>query len=350
MDDPLPVRLLQRVRDLGSQAQGLIEGDRPLRDAVRERLALEELHDQVFGRTFPADVVERADVRMRELGDRPRLAFEALARLLGIRQSGRQDLDRHLAAEPRVPRPVDLSHPARAERRKDLVGTEAGAGGKAHGPPGNGPGFYRPVRRPRSPRAGGAARRGRRGRIRRRRSRRIRRRPEGRSPMRSFESAGGISASTIATIVVTNPRPFQSQLPGGSAGHRHRAVLAGDLETQLDRGGEHVEVGQEVDDQRRVDELQVRVLDRLALRRGEDEDRGEPRLEEQREPGRLPLRMRGRRRSAAGSGRVRRRRECAPSPRARRQRRRGPRASSKSRSAARAREARSARRPSSPPG
>ena len=40
----------------------------------------------------------------------------------------REDLDRDRALEPRVLRLVDLAHPARADRRDDLVGAEAGAG------------------------------------------------------------------------------------------------------------------------------------------------------------------------------------------------------------------------------
>ena len=43
------------------------------------------------------------------------------------------DLDRDLASEARVPRSVDLSHSPRAQRRQDLVGAEAGAGGDGHG-------------------------------------------------------------------------------------------------------------------------------------------------------------------------------------------------------------------------
>ena len=42
---------------------------------------------------------------------------------------GRQDLDRDLAPEPRVARAVHLAHAAGAERRDDLVGAEARAGG-----------------------------------------------------------------------------------------------------------------------------------------------------------------------------------------------------------------------------
>jgi len=39
----------------------------------------------------------------------------------------RQDLDRDLPPETRVPRPVHLAHPSGAQRREDLVGTEATA-------------------------------------------------------------------------------------------------------------------------------------------------------------------------------------------------------------------------------
>ena len=49
-----------------------------------------------------------------------------------LRQDARQDLDRDVPVQPLVPRPVDLSHPARAERREDLVGAEAGAGWECH--------------------------------------------------------------------------------------------------------------------------------------------------------------------------------------------------------------------------
>ena len=70
---------------------------------------------------------------MRERRDGLRLAREAgesrarsPASLLG------QDLDRDLAAQPRVARPVDLAHPARAERGEDLVRPEPCSGGERH--------------------------------------------------------------------------------------------------------------------------------------------------------------------------------------------------------------------------
>ena len=65
---------------------------------------------------------------MRQRRDRFRLALEAGQRV-GIGSHGlREDLDRDVAVELRVPRAIDLAHPPRAERREDLVGAEAGAG------------------------------------------------------------------------------------------------------------------------------------------------------------------------------------------------------------------------------
>ena len=67
------------------------------------------------------------------LRDRPRLALEALRALrASAARCGGQHLDRDGALEPRVARLVDLAHPARAERREDLVGAEPGPGGEGH--------------------------------------------------------------------------------------------------------------------------------------------------------------------------------------------------------------------------
>jgi hypothetical protein len=56
--DPLPVRLVERVGDLDADAQRLRQRQRPSREALRQRLALEVLHDEVLGLALSADVVE----------------------------------------------------------------------------------------------------------------------------------------------------------------------------------------------------------------------------------------------------------------------------------------------------
>ena len=125
--DPLPVRLVQCVGDLDAVPQRLLQRQRTLREALAERLPLEQLHHEILGLALPPHVVERADVRMRELRDRLRFPLEALASIRGRHRPFRQHLDRDGALEPRVPRLVDLSHPARANGREDLVRAEARA-------------------------------------------------------------------------------------------------------------------------------------------------------------------------------------------------------------------------------
>src|SRR6185369_6560858 len=97
-------------------------------DAVGERLAFEQFHDQVV----VADVVERADVGMVQRGDGLGLALEARAQVGAMRELRRKDFDRYAAVEARVTCAIDLAHSARPERRNDLVWTEARSWGDWH--------------------------------------------------------------------------------------------------------------------------------------------------------------------------------------------------------------------------
>ena len=67
VDDSLPVRLVERVRDLDSEAKHLLRRESSPGEAILERLPLEELHDEVLDPAFAPDVVERADMRVRKL-------------------------------------------------------------------------------------------------------------------------------------------------------------------------------------------------------------------------------------------------------------------------------------------
>ena len=49
-----------------------------------------------------------------------------------VRDRAGQSLERDLAMQAKIPGAVDLTHAAGAERRDDLVGAEAGAGGEGH--------------------------------------------------------------------------------------------------------------------------------------------------------------------------------------------------------------------------
>jgi hypothetical protein len=76
--------------------------------------------------------MKRANVRMRKLRDRARLAVEALAELWVCGKGLGQDLDCNDSIEAAVASPVHLAHAARAKRRDDFIWTEPGAGGEAH--------------------------------------------------------------------------------------------------------------------------------------------------------------------------------------------------------------------------
>ena len=117
-----PLATWQRV------VHGLLLRNRTRVELPAQRLAFQKLHDGVRDAVLVAEVVNRKDVLMREGRDRLRLALEPGERV-GIRGDGLgQDLDRDVPIELLVPRPVDLPHPARAERGEDLVGTETGPG------------------------------------------------------------------------------------------------------------------------------------------------------------------------------------------------------------------------------
>ena len=105
------------------QALGGLDGDieQPLGrqrlaggDELAQGLSLDQLHGDVEGAVGLADVVDGQDVGMIQGRGRAGLLLEALAAIGIRRDGGGQDLDRDLAPELRVPRPVDLAHPARA--------------------------------------------------------------------------------------------------------------------------------------------------------------------------------------------------------------------------------------------
>ena len=100
---------------------------------VRERLAFEILEHQVVELAVAADVVDGADVRIVQRGNRARFLLEALPRFRIRRERAGEHLDGDRAIEPRVARAVDLAHAARANRGDDFVGTKTRARLERHG-------------------------------------------------------------------------------------------------------------------------------------------------------------------------------------------------------------------------
>ena len=128
MGNPLSVGLVQGVGNRDSHLHGLAERQRATGDTRSERLALQVLHHQEVGVSLPADVEQRADVRMVQPGDGLRFALEALLHFEVLGKVRREHLDGHRAVQPGIGRLVYLAHAAGADRRNDLVGPESGAG------------------------------------------------------------------------------------------------------------------------------------------------------------------------------------------------------------------------------
>ena len=127
MHNAVPVRLVERVRNLNPVTDRLLHGERSFLESPGERLPLEIFHDQEGHALVVADVIERADVRMTELRDRLRFAIEPLPKLRIDGHAGGKNLDGDRAVEARVRRPIDFAHPAGAVQRDDFVRSQSRA-------------------------------------------------------------------------------------------------------------------------------------------------------------------------------------------------------------------------------
>ncbi len=128
MDDPLLVRRFERFGNLPRDGQRFVERDRAERDALRQIVAVDQLHHDG---THTATLFEAVDVRdVRVIDGRQRLRFAREPRepvgIAGERVG--QDLQRDVAIELRIARTEHLAHPACADAGDDFVDAEARAG------------------------------------------------------------------------------------------------------------------------------------------------------------------------------------------------------------------------------
>ena len=132
MHDAGLVGFLQAVANFAADFQDLLGRERTFENARGERFAFEKFHDEKVGAVLVADVVEVANVRMREGRDRAGFAIEAG---LGVGIGGqvhRENFYGDAAVEAGVLGAIDFAHAAGAERAEDLVGTEFFAGREGH--------------------------------------------------------------------------------------------------------------------------------------------------------------------------------------------------------------------------
>ena len=119
MADPFLVRRLECLENLPRDSQGLFDRDGPAAQPLGQRLALDQLEDEVFDLLRLRELVDRGDGSVIQRRDSLRLTMEAgdAFRIAGMRLW--QDLDGDLPIQPGIDRAIHLPHAAfaRAGRR-----------------------------------------------------------------------------------------------------------------------------------------------------------------------------------------------------------------------------------------
>ena len=121
VDDRPRMGRLEGFEDLTCEIEQALGRHGAPADHLLQGLARQQLHDDEVQPLVLPDVVDRADVRMIQSRGGAGFAAESVQRC-GIAPGALgQDFQGHLAAQARVPRPVDLSHAALADATEDLV-------------------------------------------------------------------------------------------------------------------------------------------------------------------------------------------------------------------------------------
>ncbi len=97
MDDSLVVRRRETVSDLKGIVERLARGEGAARELGAERLAFQELLDDIGSAVMLSDVVDARDVGMVERTRRLRLLLEAAEAVGVAREGDRQHFDRDVA-------------------------------------------------------------------------------------------------------------------------------------------------------------------------------------------------------------------------------------------------------------
>ena len=122
MHDAAAVRRAERVGDLQPDVDHAVRRQRSLGgNRLVERPPFEQLADEERLPIRFAGVVDGADVRMRDERCDPRFAPEALERARPRHFFRTQQLDRDVALEAQIARPIDFGRPVASDPGQDLV-------------------------------------------------------------------------------------------------------------------------------------------------------------------------------------------------------------------------------------
>ena len=126
MDDPLLVGGGEAACNLDGRIGRTRNRHRPGRGRLPQRLASEELHDEVVPPLVHARVVDLENVRVGQRGNRFGFPLESRAPVGISRERLGQDFDRDAAIEARIEGAVDLPHAALTDHGLDGVQDQAG--------------------------------------------------------------------------------------------------------------------------------------------------------------------------------------------------------------------------------
>ena len=133
VNDRLLVRRLQRFGDLQRNPEGFFNADRSLLDPFRQGLAIDELeHERGTAARF-LNAVNRSNVLVIQRSQQLRFACKAGHAIRIEHETIRQNLQRHIAVKPRIPRPIYVAHSARTDWPQYLVRSKSGARLQRHG-------------------------------------------------------------------------------------------------------------------------------------------------------------------------------------------------------------------------
>jgi len=115
VNDSLRVRRVQRIRDLDSERQHVVERNRLARNLLPQRSAFEAFHRNERLPIVLADFVNGADVGMIQRGGGFRFTLEASERLSVFRYVARKEFEGYKAIEFEILRFVNHAHTAAAD-------------------------------------------------------------------------------------------------------------------------------------------------------------------------------------------------------------------------------------------
>ena len=119
---------IERVADLFGDRHGLVDREGTVGDAFGKRRSVDELEHQRGRLPIVFNAVDAGDVRVIDGGKHLRLPPKAGKARGVVDERVREDLERDVAIELRVPRAVDRAHSSRANLRDDFIRADPRSG------------------------------------------------------------------------------------------------------------------------------------------------------------------------------------------------------------------------------